>query len=133
MSTGPLKLGTEAHDKLVHASSLLVIAEEVACMSARKKMSSHHRARCRPKSINLAPESTITTLELINGVIPLLKPTKSPVKSVELCLAGSTVAMGQIVPYISSSGQLCNLRANLKDNRPTGHHLHVRIITVPLL
>ena len=133
LSARLLKVRAEARDKLVHASSLLVRSEEVACMSVRKRMSSHHRVHCRRKSINLAPDSTITTAELSNGVIPLLKPTKSLVKSVELRLAVSTVVTGQIVPRILSSGQLCNLRVNLKDNRLTDHHLRVRIINVPLL
>ena len=45
----------------------------------------------RGQGVNLPPGLTVTTVELVDGVVALLKTTKGLVESVELGLARATV------------------------------------------
>lgn len=104
LGTGLLELRTEMHDELIHASILLVAPKREIRMGARERVGSHNRAHRRRESINLAPDSTITTVELVDCVIPLLEPTECLVAGVELCLTRAIVSASEVVPHVSGSG-----------------------------
>ena len=74
-------------------------------------------------SVNLAPEPTIPAVELVNGVLPLLKTTKGPMQGVELRLNGATVVALQILPHLPSSGKLRHLSRDLKCDGLADDHL----------
>ena len=55
-------------------------------------MSNNHKISNGSESIDLAPDSTILTVELVGCIIPLLKAAKSLIVGVELRLTGVTIA-----------------------------------------
>ena len=52
----------------------------------------------------MAPNPTVSGIELVDRVIPLLKTAKGLLEGVELGLAETTVASSQVVPHLMSSG-----------------------------
>ena len=82
---------------------------------------------------DLAPTPTKPAVELVNGVLPLLKTTKNLVQGVELPLTGATIAVLQILPLLPSSGKLRHLSADLKGDSLADDHLGRKIVSGPLL
>ena len=83
------------------------------------------------ESVNLTPEPTEPAVELIYGVLPLLKTAEGLVQCVELCLTGVTVSALQRLPHLTRSGKICNLRADLKSDSLVYDHLDRGVIGGP--
>ena len=71
-----LELGAETHDELVHATRLFMATATGARLRADEELSSMHSAVRRCESVNLMPKPTEPVVELIYGVLPLLKTTE---------------------------------------------------------
>ena len=69
-----------------------MVTTKYVCMSIGNGVSNNYRARNRCEGINLAPDPTVSAIEPVDRVIPLLKTAKGLVEDVELGLAGTTVA-----------------------------------------
>ena len=76
LSMGLLKLKAQAHDELLHASGLLMTTTKRAGICAGKRVSSHHRIHSRSKSVDMAPDATVATVELVDSGITMLKFTE---------------------------------------------------------
>ena len=70
-----LKLKTQMHNELMHASGLLMKLVKRTRVSACKSVGSHNGTSCGSKSIDLTSKIAIVTIELIDGIIILLEPT----------------------------------------------------------
>ena len=68
-------------------------------------------ARWRREGINLSLGITVAAVELINGVVPLLKATQCLVQCEDLGLAGSTVATSKVCSHSMSGRKIDNLRS----------------------
>ena len=90
-------------------------------------------ARRWRKGINLLPGITVAAVELIDGVVPLLKATQCLVQCVEMGLAGATVAMSKVCPHRMSGRKVGNLRPDARGDRLVDHHLRRGVIRMPLL
>ena len=72
-----------------------------ACMGKCDRMSNNHRTLNWSKCINLALDFTISTIELIDNIVSLLKATKSMSRARP---AGATVTAYEVVLHLASSG-----------------------------
>ena len=85
------------------------------------------------ESINLSPKLTEATVELIDGLISLLKSAQRLIERVDLSLTGDTVASGEVCPHRMSSRKLSYLGPDPRGNRLADHHLRGGVIHVPFL
>ena len=85
------------------------------------------------KSINLPPNLTEATVELVDGLIPLLKSAQRLIEREDLSLTGDTVAPSEVCPHRMSSRKISYLGPDPKGDRLANHHLCGRIIRVPFL
>lgn len=83
-------------------------------LKAGKNISSMYSVIQRSESINLTPECTVPTIELVDIVFPLLDASEGMVQSIYLYQTGITVAALKILSRLPSYGQIRNLGANLK-------------------
>ena len=118
-----LELGMKVHDELIHTASLIVTTAIGARLSAGEQLSSMSSAVRGCEGINLTPEPTEPAVELIHGVLPLLKTVEGLVQCVELCLTRATVSTLQIRPHLTCSRKIGNLRADLESDGLTDDHL----------
>ena len=133
LSPACLKLRAKPHEKLIESTSLLMLtATETGCAGDGGSYSMYRTLRWR-ESINLSPELTEPTIELIDGLISLLKSAQSLVECKDLSLAGNTVTPGKVCPHCMSSGKISYLSPDPRGDRLADHHLGGRVICVPFL
>lgn len=114
------------HDELIHTAGLIMTATTGTGLRTGKKLSSMYSAVQRCESINLTPEYTVLTVEMINYVLSLLETSEGFVQGVELRLTG--ILALKIVPHLTSSEKICNLSTDLKSDRLADNHLGHRVI-----
>ena len=73
LSPAHLKLGTKPHEELIEATSLLMPTATDARGTSDGGSYSMCRALRWRESINLPPNLTVAAVELVDGLIPLLK------------------------------------------------------------
>ena len=126
-----LELEAKAHDELIHTTGLIMATATGAGLGADKELCSMSGAVGRCERINLTPEPTEPAVELINGVLPLLKTAKCLVQGIELRLAGATVATLQVHPHLPRSGKISNLRTDLEGDGLADDHLGRGVVCIP--
>ena len=77
LGPGLLELRTKTHDELIHATCLIMTTTKGAGLRACEKLSSMCSAVGRCESVNLTPEPTEPVVELIYGILPLLRPLRA--------------------------------------------------------
>ena len=128
-----LKLEAESHEELIQVASLLMPTAEGTWGTSNGRSNNMRGALRWEEGINLPPGLTVATVELINGIFPLLKVTQYLVQCVELGLAGATVATSEIRPHRMSGRKVGNLKPDAWSDRLADHHLCGGVIRMPFL
>ena len=124
-----LELGAETHDELIHTTRLIMTMAMGAGLRAGEELSRMYIAVGRCECVNLTSDPIKTVVEPVDSVLPLLKTTKGLVQGVDLCLTGAAVAAIWILPHLTCSVKICNLRADLKSDSLADDHLGRGVVT----
>ena len=133
LSPAGLELGSESHEELIEASSLLMPTATGAVGACDRGGYSVDGTLWWREGINLPPKLTEAAVELVDGLISLLKSTQCLVQSENLSLAGHTVAPGEICPHSMCRGKLSNLGPDPRGDRLADHQHRRGVICVPFL
>ena len=91
------------------------------------------RALWWSEGINLPPKLTEAAVELVDGLIPLLKSAQRLVEREDLSLTENTVAPGEVCSHHMSSGKISYLGPDPRGDRLAYHHLGGKVVCVPSL